>query len=82
MILVAIRLLGMGFTLSNDDVAEAEIAQLALAAFHSVGCRGWGRVDVMRARQWALFLIGSQYCSWNDDSLVSAKGSESVGYGF
>ncbi|KJS10054.1 MAG: D-alanine--D-alanine ligase [Gammaproteobacteria bacterium BRH_c0] len=26
---------------------EAEIKALALAAFHSVGCRGWGRVDVM-----------------------------------
>ncbi len=66
-----------------DDVAEAEIAQLALAAFHGVGCRGWGRVDVMRERSsWALFLIGSQYCSWDDDSLVSAEGSESVGYGF
>ncbi|WP_374604321.1 D-alanine--D-alanine ligase [Arenimonas sp.] len=32
--------------LSGDD--EAGIRELALAAFRAVGCRGWGRVDVMR----------------------------------
>lgn len=32
--------------LSDDD--EAQIRRLALAAFHAVGCSGWGRVDVMR----------------------------------
>ncbi|AXI84500.1 D-alanine--D-alanine ligase [Xylella taiwanensis] len=31
-----------------DGVDEAEIARLALAAFRAAGCRGWGRVDVMR----------------------------------
>ncbi len=40
-----------------DDVAEAEIAQLALAAFHGVGCRGWGRVDVMRERSSGRFFL-------------------------
>jgi len=29
---------------------EAEIGALALAAFQAIGCRGWGRVDVMRDR--------------------------------
>lgn len=29
---------------------EAEIGALALAAFRAIGCRGWGRVDVMRDR--------------------------------
>ncbi len=32
--------------LAGDD--EAAIRTLALAAFRAVGCRGWGRVDVMR----------------------------------
>ena len=32
--------------LAGDD--EAAIRELALAAFRAVGCRGWGRVDVMR----------------------------------
>ena len=27
---------------------EAEVAELALRAFHSLGCNGWGRVDTMR----------------------------------
>ena len=30
-----------------DDARIAEMQQLALAAFRAVGCRGWGRVDVM-----------------------------------
>ena len=32
--------------LAGDD--EAAIRRLALAAFRAAGCRGWGRVDVMR----------------------------------
>jgi D-alanine-D-alanine ligase len=31
-----------------DDAQEAELAALALAAFNSLGCGIWGRVDVMR----------------------------------
>lgn len=30
-----------------DATREQELKSLALAAFHAVGCRGWGRVDVM-----------------------------------
>lgn len=41
--------------LDGDD--EAGIRALALSAFRAVGCRGWGRVDVMRdaqGRNWLL----------------------------
>jgi len=41
--------------LSEQD--EAELQRLALRAFDSVGCSGWGRVDVMRdaeGRPWLL----------------------------
>lgn len=31
-----------------DAAAEAEVAALALRAFHSLGCSVWGRVDIMR----------------------------------
>ncbi len=31
-----------------DDALEQELAALALAAFTSLGCTGWGRVDAMR----------------------------------
>ncbi|MEO7067800.1 MAG: D-alanine--D-alanine ligase [Rhodanobacter sp.] len=37
--------------------AEQALRELALAAFDAVGCRGWGRVDVMRdnaGRNWLL----------------------------
>lgn len=37
--------------------AEAEMQALALAAFRAVGCSGWGRVDVMRDRSGANFLL-------------------------
>lgn len=33
-----------------EGAAEDEIRRIALAAFQAAGCRGWGRVDVMRDR--------------------------------
>jgi len=41
--------------LPDDKVQELE--QLALAAFNSVGCEGWGRVDVMQERDGRFFLL-------------------------
>jgi D-alanine-D-alanine ligase len=41
-----------------DAAAEAEIRALSLRAFESLGCRGWGRVDLMRdARTGAFFVL-------------------------
>jgi D-alanine-D-alanine ligase len=36
---------------------EAELQALALAAFDSVGCRGWGRVDVMQDTTGKFYLL-------------------------
>ena len=36
---------------------ESELQQLALAAFNSVGCKGWGRVDVMQDQQGTFYLL-------------------------
>ncbi|MBD8525458.1 D-alanine--D-alanine ligase [Pseudomarimonas arenosa] len=36
---------------------DAELGELALAAFRAVGCRGWGRVDVMRDRSGRNYLL-------------------------
>ena len=36
---------------------EIEIRRLALAAFRAAGCRGWGRVDVMRDRSTGRFYL-------------------------
>jgi len=36
---------------------EAELQALALAAFNSVGCRGWGRVDAMQDADGKFYLL-------------------------
>ena len=36
---------------------EAELARLCRQAFEALGCRGWGRVDVMRDAQGAFWLL-------------------------
>lgn len=40
-----------------EGAAEAEIRALALAAFRTAGCYGWGRVDVMRDRDGKNYLL-------------------------
>jgi len=40
-----------------DGEDEAEIRRIALAAFRAAGCRGWGRVDVMRDRTSGRFYL-------------------------
>ncbi|HEY0660889.1 MAG TPA: D-alanine--D-alanine ligase [Lysobacter sp.] len=40
-----------------EGEAEAEIRRIALAAFVAAGCRGWGRVDVMRDRASGRFFL-------------------------
>ena len=40
-----------------QGAGEAEMRALALAAFRSAGCSGWGRVDVMRDRSGANYLL-------------------------
>lgn len=36
---------------------ERELAELCLAAFHAVGCKGWGRVDVMQDQAGKFYLL-------------------------
>jgi D-alanine-D-alanine ligase len=40
-----------------DEEKEQELKTLALAAFHSLGCSGWGRVDFMQDEQGKLYLL-------------------------
>ena len=40
-----------------EGAAEAEMRELALHAFQAAGCRGWGRVDLMRSRDGRNFLL-------------------------
>ncbi len=41
-----------------SEAAEAEVRRLTLAAYHTLGCRGWGRADLMiRASDQRPFLL-------------------------
>jgi len=40
-----------------EGADETEIGRIALAAFRAAGCRGWGRVDVMRDRTTGSFYL-------------------------
>jgi D-alanine-D-alanine ligase len=40
-----------------EGADEGEIGRIALAAFQAAGCRGWGRVDVMRDRATGNFYL-------------------------
>ena len=54
-----------------DDADEVAIRQLALTAFRVAGCRGWGRVDVMRDQDgnWQLLEVNT-VPGMTDHSLV------------
>ena len=54
-----------------DEADEKAIRQLALTAFRVAGCRGWGRVDVMRDAegQWQLLEVNT-VPGMTDHSLV------------
>lgn len=41
--------------LNEDD--ENELQMLALDAYHSLGCSGWGRVDIMRDQQGVFWVL-------------------------
>jgi D-alanine-D-alanine ligase len=65
-----------------EGADEAEIRKLALAAFRSAGCIGWGRVDVMRDRVHGFQLIEVNTApGMTSHSLVpKAAGVASVGF--
>lgn len=57
---------------------EAEVQEIALKAFHALGCTGWGRLDVMRDADGAFYLLEANTVpGMTDHSLVpmAAKAS-------
>jgi D-alanine-D-alanine ligase len=66
-----------------DGEDEVEIRRIALAAFRAAGCRGWGRVDVMRDRASGRFhlLEVNTAPGMTSHSLVP-KSAQQAGIGF
>ena len=65
-----------------DADAEAQIRDLALAAFDAAGCSGWGRVDVMRDRSGRNFLLEVNTAPGMTSHSLVPKAAGTVGIGF
>ena len=65
-----------------EGADEAEIRQLALAAFRSAGCTGWGRVDVMRDRVHGFQLIEVNTAPGMTSHSLVPKAAGVAGVGF
>jgi D-alanine-D-alanine ligase len=65
-----------------EGEAEAEIGRLALAAFRAAGCRGWGRVDVMRDKNGGNFLLEINTSPGMTSHSLVPKAARAVGIDF
>lgn len=66
-----------------DPADEAEIGRIALAAFRAAGCRGWGRVDVMRDRaSGRFFLLEVNTAPGMTSHSLVPKAAQQAGIGF
>jgi D-alanine-D-alanine ligase len=66
-----------------DGDAEQDIGRIALAAFNAAGCRGWGRVDVMRdGRTGAFFLLEVNTAPGMTSHSLVPKAARQAGIGF
>ena len=65
-----------------DGQAEAEIGGLALQAFRAAGCRGWGRVDVMRDRGGRNYLLEINTSPGMTSHSLVPKAARAVGIDF
>ena len=62
--------------------AETQIRQLALDAFHAIGCSGWSRVDVMRDSQGAFYLLEVNTAPGMTSHSLVPKAAAQVGIDF
>ena len=66
-----------------DGADEAEIRRLALDAFLAAGCRGWGRVDVMRDRaSGRMYLLEINTAPGMTSHSLVPKAAREIGIGF
>jgi D-alanine-D-alanine ligase len=66
--------------LSGD--AEAKIRALALSAFDTLGCSGWGRVDIMRDREGGNWLLEVNTAPGMTSHSLVPKAARAVGIDF
>jgi len=65
-----------------DDDTEAALKQLAWQAFDSLGCSGWGRVDVMANSAGEFFLLEVNTVPGMTDHSLVPMAAQAGGYGF
>jgi D-alanine-D-alanine ligase len=65
-----------------EGTAETEIRALALEAFRTAGCYGWGRVDVMRDRSGKNFLLEVNTAPGMTSHSLVPKAAKVFGIGF
>jgi D-alanine-D-alanine ligase len=65
-----------------EGAAETEIRALALEAFRTAGCYGWGRVDVMRDRSGKNFLLEVNTAPGMTSHSLVPKAAKVFGIGF
>lgn len=65
-----------------EGAAEARMRRLALAAFHAVGCSGWGRVDLMRDGEGRDFLLEVNTAPGMTSHSLVPKAARAVGIDF
>lgn len=61
---------------------ESALRELALTAFNTVGCRGWGRVDVMRDGRGGFWLIEVNTLPGMTDHSLVPMAARAAGVGF
>jgi D-alanine-D-alanine ligase len=62
--------------------AETEMRALALEAFRTAGCSGWGRVDVMRSREGVNYLLEVNTAPGMTSHSLVPKAAQAAGIGF
>lgn len=65
-----------------DGEAERELRALALRAFRTLGCSGWGRVDVMRDREGRNFLLEVNTAPGMTSHSLVPKAARAIGVDF
>ena len=65
-----------------EQAAEQQLQQLSMDAFKAVGCQGWGRVDAMRDKNGAFWLLEVNTVPGMTDHSLVPMAAKAKGYSF